>query len=94
MNVDLTRGPAGTDAAGKPVYLKDIWPAQEEVNELMRKYVTSTQFKRSYANVFAGPNQWQKIQVPTGDLYKWDKEIDLHQGASFLRRDGSAARRL
>jgi aconitate hydratase len=52
--------------------LKDIWPTQEQVAEYVGKHVTSAQFKKSYANVFDGDKNWKELQIPTGDLYKWD----------------------
>jgi aconitate hydratase len=72
VNIDLTNDPLGTDKNGKPVFLKDIWPSQEQVAELVGKHVTSAQFKKSYADVFAGDKNWKELQIPTGDLYKWD----------------------
>jgi aconitate hydratase len=72
INVDLTKEPVGKDSNGTPVFLKDIWPSNELVAEYVNKYVTTQQFAKSYADVFRGEEQWQKIQVPVGDLYKWD----------------------
>ncbi len=74
MNVNLATDPLGNGKDGKPVYLKDIWPSQDEVNEVVKKTVTSAQFKKSYADVFAGDANWKGLQVPTGDLYKWDSK--------------------
>jgi aconitate hydratase len=74
MNVDLTSEPLGNDKSGNPVFLKDIWPTQEQINEQVKKHVTSAQFQKSYADVFAGDKNWKDLQVPTGDLYKWDKD--------------------
>jgi aconitate hydratase len=72
VNLDLTRDPLGTGSDGKPVFLKDIWPQDQEVAEAIRKHVTSSQFQRSYADVFRGEKAWQSLPVPTGELYKWD----------------------
>ena len=72
VNLDLTKDALGTGKDGKPVYLKDIWPSDAEVAETMKKHVTSAQFKKSYADVFAGEKAWQDLPVPTGELYKWD----------------------
>jgi aconitate hydratase len=73
MNINLTTEPLGHDANGKAIYLKDVWPSQEEVAALVAKFVTQVQFKKSYASVFTGGKNWQKIQVPIGELYKWEK---------------------
>jgi aconitate hydratase len=72
INVNLTTDPLGQDKNDQPVYLKDIWPTQEEVAAVVGKHVTSKQFKQSYADVFGGDEHWKGLQVPTGDLYKWD----------------------
>jgi aconitate hydratase len=74
LNVDLSKDPVGLDPQGKPVFLKDIWPTNEQVAEQVAKFVTAAQFKRSYADVFAGDKNWKELQIPTGDLYKWDNE--------------------
>ncbi|MGK5083210.1 aconitate hydratase AcnA [Bdellovibrionota bacterium FG-1] len=72
MRIDLTHEPLGKDVNGTAVYLKDIWPTNEQVADYVGRFVTSQQFAKSYADVFRGEQQWQDIQVPTGDLYKWD----------------------
>ena len=74
VDLDLSKDPLATDAAGKPVYLRDIWPSSEEVAELVGKTITSAQFKKSYADVFAGDAAWKALQIPTGDRYKWDRK--------------------
>ncbi|MBS1962153.1 MAG: aconitate hydratase AcnA [Bdellovibrionales bacterium] len=72
--VDLTSESLGKDKHGKPVYLKDIWPTEAEVNAIIAKHVTSEQFKSSYAEVFKGDSAWATLKVPTGDLYAWDSK--------------------
>jgi len=74
ININLTSDPLGHDKNGNPVYLKDIWPSEKQVHEVVSKHVTSAQFKKSYADVFAGDSNWKGLQIPTGDLYKWEKE--------------------
>lgn len=74
VNVNLAKDPLGQDKNGNPVYLKDIWPSQKEVTEYVAKYVTAAQFKKSYADVFKGPETWQHLRVPTGELYRWDSK--------------------
>jgi aconitate hydratase len=70
--VDLTSESLGKDRNGKPVYLKDIWPTDAQVAEMVAKHVTSAQFKSTYASVFKGDAAWAGLKVPTGDLYAWD----------------------
>jgi aconitate hydratase len=72
MDIDLTHEPLGTGDDGKPVFLKDVWPTRAEVEEIMAKSVKSSSFTKVYAEVFTGDEQWQKLQIPEGDLYKWD----------------------
>jgi aconitate hydratase len=72
VNLDLTKDAIGKDKDGKEVFLKDIWPSNEEVASTVHKYVTQAQFTKSYSDVFKGDQHWQSIQVPTGNLYKWD----------------------
>jgi aconitate hydratase len=73
MNMNLTRDPIGINPNGEAVYLKDIWPTQEQVAEFEGKFVTNKQFKKSYADVFGGDANWKGLKVPTGDLYQWEK---------------------
>ncbi|MEK6704206.1 MAG: aconitate hydratase AcnA [Bdellovibrionota bacterium] len=72
ININLTRDQLGMDTAGSAVYLKDIWPSHEDVAALLKKFVTASQFQRSYADVFSGDESWQTLRSPTGDLYKWE----------------------
>jgi aconitate hydratase len=69
---DLETEPLGHDKKGQPVYLRDIWPTAEEINEFAAKYVTKKVFKSRYADVFAGDTHWRKVKVPDGETYKWD----------------------
>ncbi len=72
MDIDIVNESLGNDKAGKPVYLRDIWPTPAEVEETMRAAVTSEQFRTQYADVFAGDKHWQALPIPEGDLYAWD----------------------
>jgi aconitate hydratase len=69
---DLTTEPLGDDRFGKPVYLKDIWPTEQEIQETMQHAVTAEMFKRSYSDVFKGDERWQKLPVPEGNRYAWE----------------------
>jgi len=71
LNLDLTRDPLGTDPNGEYVYLKDIWPGNDEIQELINSHVTSAQFQRSYTDVFAGDEEWRHMPAPSGELYRW-----------------------
>ncbi len=71
MHLDLTRDPIGTGSNGQPVYLKDIWPSNKEIEDTIRQYLTPEMFKSRYANVFQGPTQWQGIATAEGQTYRW-----------------------
>ncbi len=72
MDMDLTTESLGTDSAGKPVYLRDIWPTPQEIESTVRDSVTSEMYAKEYANVFEGDAHWKSMPVPEGDLYRWD----------------------
>jgi aconitate hydratase len=73
LDVDLTREPLGIGADGKPVYLKDVWPNDHDVQEVILKSVDPAMFRKSYASVFAGDEHWNSIRVPHGQIYAWDE---------------------
>jgi len=72
LDIDLTREPLGTGKDGKPVHLADIWPSDTEVQELLTRSIDSEMFRKSYASVFKGDENWASIKVPAGQLYTWD----------------------
>ncbi|HUJ99236.1 MAG TPA: aconitate hydratase AcnA [Stellaceae bacterium] len=72
MNVDLAKEPLGEGSDGKPVYLRDIWPSNDEVQETIRKALTPDMFRRRYGNVFQGPVEWQKVKVAKSETFTWD----------------------
>jgi aconitate hydratase len=74
MDIDLQTEPLGNDRKGKPVFLKDIWPSQREIQETIMKSVRSEMFQTKYAEVFEGDKTWSTLPVPTGDLYEWDRK--------------------
>src|SRR5581483_1994718 len=71
IDVDLQKDSLGVDDSGKKVYLKDIWPTPEEVNEVVRRSVRCEMFQKEYSEVFQGDDTWNSIHVPTGDRYEW-----------------------
>ncbi len=73
MDVDLYKDPLGSDRDGKPVYMKDIWPGQREVQDTIAKNIDSSMFKNSYSSVFEGDANWKGIDSPTGEIYTWDE---------------------
>jgi aconitate hydratase len=73
VDIDLTTDPLGHDPAGQPVYLRDIWPSNEEVRNAVRAAVTPAMFEHEYAHAFDGDRNWQSMPVPTGGIYHWDE---------------------
>ncbi len=74
MKVDITKEALGTDQDGNPVFLKDIWPSEAEVNDVVANAIGEDMFSKSYSDVFAGDAQWQALPIPTGDTFEWDAE--------------------
>jgi len=72
LDVDLNTEPLGTDSAGNPVYLRDVWPAPAEIADTVQRNINSEMFRRSYSGVFTGDERWQSIAVPAGKIYAWD----------------------
>jgi aconitate hydratase len=74
VDIDLTQDALGTDKDGNPVYLRDIWPTTQEVQEAMQKAVRPELFKAQYANVFNANQTWNDIVIPEGKIYEWDQD--------------------
>lgn len=74
MKVDVTTEAIGTDTEGNPVFLKDIWPSEAEVNDVVANAIGEDMFSKSYEDVFAGDAQWQALPIPTGNTFEWDAE--------------------
>ncbi|MFK8849830.1 aconitate hydratase AcnA [Streptomyces sp. Ac-502] len=74
MKVDITTEALGTDQDGNPVYLKDIWPSEAEVNDVVANAIGEDMFSKSYKDVFAGDAQWQALPIPTGNTFEWDPQ--------------------
>jgi aconitate hydratase len=72
MDLDLTSEPIGEDRAGKPVYLKDIWPTNGEIAKVIAECINDEMFKSNYRDVFRGDDNWANLQVPRSERYAWD----------------------
>jgi aconitate hydratase len=72
MDFDIVNEPLGKDKAGQPVFLRDIWPAPQEVEAVLRASVTSQMYRKEYGDVFTGDERWRGLPIPEGDLYAWD----------------------
>jgi aconitate hydratase len=74
VDIDMSKEPLGTGADGKPVYLKDLWPSQQEINEAIAASVRTEMFREKYADVFTGSDIWRDILVTESDLFEWSEE--------------------
>jgi len=84
VDIDLDKEPLGTSSDGQPVYLKDLWPTQQEITEVTTSNVRAEMFKDKYADVFGGSEMWKEINVAGGDLYAWDeKSTYIHHPPYF-----------
>ena len=73
VDIDLSRESLGTGSDGEPVYLRDIWPTNKEIGDLIARTVGPEMFKHNYANVFAGDSRWNQIASPDGAAFAWDQ---------------------
>ncbi len=80
MDLDLTREPLSQDRNGEPVYLRDIWPSEEEIREAIRTAVKPEQFKQRYSQVLEGDQRWKTLATSSGEIFKWDP------GSTYVRR--------
>ena len=74
MDSDIVNEPLGTGTDGQPVYLRDIWPTDAEVQQVIRQAIDDDMYARRYADVFAGDETWQNLPTPTGSTFAWDAE--------------------
>ncbi|PWV49269.1 MULTISPECIES: aconitate hydratase AcnA [Nocardiopsis] len=72
MDVDITTEPLGTGKDGQPVYLADIWPTAEEIQEVMDSAIASDMYASAYSDVFAGDDRWRELPTPTGNTFEWE----------------------
>ncbi|MFN8110862.1 MAG: aconitate hydratase AcnA [Thermoleophilia bacterium] len=84
VDIDLATEPLGTGSDGQAVYLQDVWPTREEVDEALRTTITRDLFESSYATVFEGDETWQTLPVPSGDTYTWDNTSTYVQLPPFF----------
>ncbi len=74
LDLDITTEPLGTGADGQPVYLRDIWPTEREIADVVGQAIESQMFTRSYSDVFAGDERWNGMQIPEGSLFEWEDD--------------------
>ena len=84
MTIDLTTEPIGIDKKGVPVYLRELWPTEREIQETMLTSVTSSMFREQYADVFSGDARWKSLQVPAGDRFQWEPDSTYIRNPPFF----------
>ncbi len=84
MDIDLYAEPLGTNQAGEEIYLKDVWPTQEEIRDTVRTAVKTEMFQRKYSEVYAGDERWHSLDVPTGDRFAWDPDSTYVRQPTFF----------
>jgi aconitate hydratase len=84
VDIDLTRDPLGKDPAGQPVYLRDLWPSSQEVQQLVEAVVKPEIFEDTYSRVFGGDETWEALRAPEGSLYAWDANSTYVQEPPFF----------
>jgi len=84
MNTDLVNDSLGINAQGKPVFLRDIWPSQQQISELIASSVVAPLYQSQYQHVFAGSEQWQSLPVPEGKTYSWPASTYIKNPPYFV----------
>jgi len=84
MTIDLTTEPIGVDRGGAPVFLRELWPTEREIQETMLSAVTSDMFREQYADVFHGDDRWRTLSVPTGNRFAWEPDSTYIRNPPFF----------
>lgn len=85
VDIDLKTEPIGHDPEGNPVYLKDIWPTNKEIQSAIARAITPEMFKAQYAKVFDGDENWQQLEAPSGELFAWDPDSTYIQQPPYFK---------
>jgi len=84
IDIDLTKEPISYDSNLQPVYLKDIWPTEDEINEVMSKVLSPKDFSKNYGEIFEGNETWRNLIIPDDTLYAWDESSTYIKEAPFF----------
>lgn len=84
VDIDLTTEPLSCDRNGKPIYLKDIWPTDDEIHEVMSQVLTPKDFKKNYDEIFDGNEIWRNLEVPDDKLYQWEDDSTYIKEVPFF----------
>ncbi len=85
VDIDLISEPISFDSNQEPVFLKDIWPADDEINEILSQVLSSGDFAKNYGEIFEGNETWRNLEVPGGKLYDWDKSSTYIKEIPFFK---------
>ena len=91
VDIDLINDPISYDKNHVPVYLKDIWPTDDEINEILSKVLSPKDFAKNYGEIFEGNEIWRNLKIPEGKLYQWDKDSTYIKEIPFFRNISSTA---
>ncbi|HEY5332063.1 MAG TPA: aconitate hydratase, partial [Solirubrobacterales bacterium] len=83
MDLDITTAPLGEGSDGEPVFLRDIWPSSQEIKKVVGESVAAEMYKRNYADVFSGDEEWNAVDVPEGDRYDWPDSTYVRRPSFF-----------
>ncbi|MEU8318236.1 aconitate hydratase AcnA [Nonomuraea sp. NPDC048881] len=84
MDIDLDNEPLGLGSDGQPVFLRDVWPAPEEIAAVVHSSIGRDMFERDYADVFKGDDHWRSLPIPTGDTFEWDPSSTYVRKAPYF----------
>jgi aconitate hydratase len=84
IDIDIFNEPLGTGKDGRPVYLRDIWPTQKEVEDTIKTAIGAEAFRKTYSEVFEGDDNWRSLPVPQGDTYAWDAASTYIQSPPYF----------
>jgi aconitate hydratase len=85
VDIDLNNDPLSYDVNGEPVYLKDLWPTQDEIFDVMRKVLSPDSYKKNYGEIFDGNDQWRSMKAPDSEDYEWDDKSTYIKEAPFFK---------
>ncbi len=85
VDIDLTTEPLTCDHNGKDIFLKDIWPTDDEIHEVMKKVLSPKDFEKNYGEIFEGNEIWRNLDVPDDKIYKWDDDSTYIKEVPFFR---------
>jgi aconitate hydratase len=94
INIDINKTPLGKDKNGNEVFLKDIWPSNTEINEVMSKTIDGEMFNKSYKNLFDGDSNWMSIPTSDSDHFDWDEKSTYIQPSPFFGKEKDSQEKL